>query len=233
MCSSANRVAVFPLCVVLANLKDVAELHNTKRVREMAVVLREAVAAQGASLRDGDHAERLVAERVLEVAQQLGVTPRTAMTSYLTDELVRRWGTNLAAQLRDVELAAHDAEAVQVAVLDGVLVLAAFGVCGVLAMHNIERREHIDPMVVIKDASDSTVHLAVPLYEAGGQPVEIGGMTIFVGRKVIGMTIEALRNGWWSCTCQEPHRTDGGCGLQDRLVHELALLGGWQNAADA
>ncbi|MCP2323486.1 purine nucleoside phosphorylase [Hamadaea flava] len=118
---------------------------------------------------------------------------------------------------RSAELIAHDTEPVTVEQRDGLLVLAAFGVCGMLAVRNAGWREHIDPMIVAKDAADSTAQVAVPMYEAKGQPVDIGGLTVVAARKVIGMTLEALREGWWDCTCEQPHRPDGGCVLQDRL----------------
>jgi len=169
---------------------------------------------------------------VTAVDHQLGITPRTVIESYMTPDVIKQWGTSLASEMRDAELAAHDTASVEVDQRDGLLVLAAFGVCGVLAMRNVERREHVDPMMVIKDAADSTVHVAVPLYQAGGRPVKIGGMTVVVGRKVIGMTVAALTNGWWDCTCEVQHRADGGCGLQDRLERELALLGGWVNRGE-
>ncbi|MCP2323457.1 hypothetical protein HDA40_001964 [Hamadaea flava] len=171
-----------------------AELHTTKRVRELAAVLREAVSEQGGDLLGGDHVERLVAERVTMIA--------------------------------------HDTTPVTVEQRDGLLVLAAFGVCGMLAARNADRREHIDPRIVAKDAADSTVQVAVPMYEAKGQPVQIGGLTVVVARKVIGMTLEALREGWWECTCERPHRPDGGCVLQDRLQHDLATRGGWVNRGE-
>ncbi|MCP2323464.1 hypothetical protein HDA40_001971 [Hamadaea flava] len=135
--------------------------------------------------------------------------------------------------MRDAELTAHDAAPVTVGQRDGLLVLAAFGVCGMLAVRNAGRREHIDPMIVAKDAADSTVQVAVPMCEAKGQPVEVGGLTVVVARKVIGMTLEALREGWWDCTCKQPHRPDGGCVLQDRLEYDLATLGGWMNRDEA
>ncbi|MEV6964979.1 hypothetical protein AB0M47_07660 [Hamadaea sp. NPDC051192] len=210
-----------------------AELHTTKRVRELAAVLREAVSEQGGDLPGGDYVERLVAERATMVSQQMGLTPRTVMTNYMTPALVREWGTSLAAQMRDAELTAHDTAPVTVEQRDGLLVLAAFGVCGMLAVHNADRREHTDPQIVAKDAADSTVQVAVPMHEANGQPVEIGGLTVVVARKVIGMTLEALRKSWWDCTCEQPHRPDGGCALQDRLEHDLATLGGWINRDEA
>ncbi|MCP2327042.1 hypothetical protein HDA40_005549 [Hamadaea flava] len=210
-----------------------AELHTTKRVRELAAVLQEAVSEQGGDLPGGDYVERLVAERVTIIGRQMGITPRTVMTNYVTPELVREWGTGLAAQMRDAELTAHDTTPVTVEQRDGLLVLAAFGVCGMLAARNADRREHIDPRIVAKDAADSTVQVAVPMYEAKRQPVQIGGLTVVVARKVIGMTLEALREGWWECTCEQPHRSDGGCVLQDRLQHDLATLGGWVNRGEA
>jgi len=115
---------------------------------------------------------------------------------------------------------------------DGLMVRAAFGVCGTLALRNAERRQHSDPMIVVKDAADSTTEVAISLFQAGSEPAPIGGLTVVVGRKVISMTLEALRNGWWDCTCEQPHRDDGGCVLQDRLAHDLAVLGGWQNSGE-
>jgi hypothetical protein len=207
----------------------VAELHTSKRVRELAIMLRQAVIEEDGSIPAGDYVERLIAERVIALANDLGVTHRTVLERYLTPDQVRLWARTLVAQLHEAEHLANDAPPVEVDQRDGLLVLAAFGVCGVLAMRNADRHQHVDPMVVIKDALDSTVHVSAPLYQANGQPVKIGGVTLVVGRKVINMTIQALSNGWWDCTCSDTHRADGGCALQDRLEHELAVLGGWFN----
>jgi len=207
----------------------VAELHTTKRVRELANIVREEVDKQGADLRSGDHVERMIAERVQTVARQLGVTPRTVLDRYLTEDRARAWAVGIAAELRDAELVAYDAAPVVIDQRDGLLVLAAFGVCGTLAVNNLDRWEQCDPMIVLKDAADSTVEFAINLYEAGDEPALIGGMGIVVGRKVLSMTMDALRHGWWQCTCGQPHRPDGGCGLQDRFEQDLAALGGWIN----
>ena len=217
---------------MLVSLDVVAELHTTKRIRELAEVLREEAGKQGADLHTGDDVERMIADRVTSVAQRMGVTPRTVLANYVTDEQVREWGTGLALELREAELVTHDTPPVVVSRRDGLMVLAAFGVCGTLALRNAERRQDADPMVVVKDAADSTTEVAVSMFEGRGDLVEIGGLTLVVGRKVISMTLEALRHGWWDCTCEQPHRPDGGCGLQDRLAHDLAVLGGWLSTGE-
>jgi len=210
----------------------VAELDTSKRVRELAVMLRQAVIEEDGSIPAGDHVERLIAERVIALAHDLGVAQRTVLDRYMTPDQIRIWARTLVARQHEAEHLANDAPPVEVDQRDGLLVLAAFGVCGVLAMRNADRHQHVDPMVVIKDALDSTVHVSAPLYQANGQPVRIGGVTLVVGRKVISMTVQALSNGWWDCTCSAAHRADGGCALQDRLEHELAVLGGWINRSE-
>jgi len=118
----------------------------------------------------------------------MGVTARTVLDLYVTEEQVRTWGATVGAQLRDAELVAHDPPEVLVDQRDGLTVLAAFGVCGTLAVSNLERRERCEPIIVLKDAADSTVEFALALYVAGEEPAQVGSMGIMVGRKVLGMT---------------------------------------------
>jgi len=66
---------------VRPSLDDVAELHTTKRIRELADVLREEAGKQGAGLRPGDFVERMIVDKVTVVARQMRFTPRTVLAN--------------------------------------------------------------------------------------------------------------------------------------------------------
>ncbi len=207
-----------------------AELHQTRKVKLLAARLRDECTRLGADLPPGDSAARIVADKAEQIAAQLGVTTRTVLDRYLTDQEIPGLARGIARQYSELTEVLDDAPAVGVSLGKGLMVLAAFGMCATLALRNLE---HSDAPVVLRHASDSTVHLAITLAQSGGEPADVGGLTLAVARKVLTQVIELLHASAWTCTCAQAHRADGGCALSDRLTVDLATLGGWARNADA
>ncbi|MEU8076078.1 hypothetical protein AB0B31_11565 [Catellatospora citrea] len=209
------------------------ELRRSRKVKERADALREACEQLGRQLPPGDSAERIVADKVEQIAQQMGISTRTVLDRYVTDESMRVLANALVRQMQDLTEVMDQAPPVPVSVNDGLLVLAAFGMCSAVALRNLDHSESADPLIVVRDAADSTVHIAVTLAQADDDPVDVGGFQLAIGRKVITTVLEQLRAGRWECTCGSAHRADGGCALQDRLALDLASLGGWATHGDS
>ncbi|HCT80726.1 MAG TPA: hypothetical protein DGG94_03040 [Micromonosporaceae bacterium] len=200
------------------------ELHNTRKVKLLGQTLRDEITRLGFDLPPGDSAQRLVASKAEEVAATLGITPRTVLTSYMTDESMREMAKAVARQMKGLTAVLDEAPPIELDARHGYTVLAAFGMCEVLALHNLD---HPNAMIVLKDAADSTVQVAVSLAQGSGETREISGLTLSVARKVITMALDMLRNGQWRCTCCAPGTSTVGCELQRRLAVDLGHLGGW------
>lgn len=198
------------------------ELHNTRKVKLLAQTLRSEVARLGLELPPGDSAQRLVASRAEEIATMLGITPRTVLTSYMTDESLTTMAKTIAREMKGLTAVLDEAPPVKLDAHHSYTVLAAFGMCGVLALHNLD---HPSAMIVLKDAADSTVHVAVSFAQSADG--EIGGFTLSVARKVLTMVLDMLRSRQWNCTCCPTGSDTGRCQLQQRLATDLAALGGW------
>jgi hypothetical protein len=198
------------------------ELHQTRKVKLLAQALRTEVAHLGFDLPPGDSTQRLVASKAEEIANALGVTPRTVLNSYLTEESIPGMAKSLARQMKGMTAVLDDAPPIQIDTFHGHMVLAAFGMCGAIALRNLD---HPSAMIVLKDASDSTVHVAVALAEQEQEHREIGGLALSVARKVITMVLGLLQSGQWPCGCCPAGIAE--CKLQRRLAADLASLGGW------
>jgi hypothetical protein len=197
------------------------ELRNTRKVKLLAQTLRGEVSRLGVDLPPGDSAQRLVASKVEEIAGQLGVTTRTVLDSYLTDDTVRTMAKAVARQMKGLTAALDETPAIMISTGDGLMLLAAFGVCGSLALRNLE---HPNAMIVLKDATDSTFHIAVSLAESDAQETEIGGLGLSVARKVLAMVVGSLREQVWGCGCAPTHARTDDCELLLRLAADLAAL---------
>lgn len=206
-----------------------AALHKSRRVIALAQVLRAELLEAGFELPPGDSAAIIVAEKVEQVANQLGVTTRTVLASYIDESHMPGLAKAVATQMGELTEILDDAPAVPVGLRRGYSVHAAFGVCIALALQNLEHR---NAMIVVKDAGDSTAHLAFAMLSSSDDPVQVGGMTLAIGRKVITMTIEMIHSGQWRCTCRQQHANPRTCPIAERLAIDLGILGGWvQDAA--
>jgi hypothetical protein len=74
----------------------VADVRNTKRVRELAAALRDECALRGVVLVAGQ-AEDLLTSQVQVIANQLGITERTVVDRYLPDDVVAALADTLGA----------------------------------------------------------------------------------------------------------------------------------------
>jgi hypothetical protein len=203
------------------------ELHQTRKVKLLAQALREHVASLGFDLPPGDSAQRLVAAKVEEIGNGLGVTPRTVLNSYLTEDSIRAMARSLARQMKGMTAVLDDAPPIQLDTFHGHMVLAAFGMCGSLALRNLD---HPSATIVLKDAADSTVHVAVALADQEHEPREISGLALSIARKVITMVLELLQSDQWPCGCcpsEDAESETVECKLRRRLTADLASLGGW------
>jgi len=82
------------MVVLLPSLDDVAELHTTKRIRELADLLREQAGKRGAGLRPGDYVERMIADKATTTARLMGITPRTVLANYVLEDRCASGGPN-------------------------------------------------------------------------------------------------------------------------------------------
>lgn len=197
-------------------------LHKTRKIQALGQVLRDEIRRFGFDLPPGDSAAQLVADKAEEISRQLGVTTRTVLDSYMSEESMPELAKAISRQLKELTAVLDDAPPVAIDVCDGFMVVAAFGMCTGIALQNLH---HPDAMIVCKDAGDSTVHVGVALATGGDFPVQIGGFTLSVARKVITMVLDLLQTEEW--TCAEDHPRDAPCPMRQRLAIDLATLGGW------
>jgi hypothetical protein len=151
---------------------------------------------------------------------------------YFTDESMQILAKALVSEMQGLSMVLDQAPPVEVGLDDGFLVLAAFDMCSATALRNLGRDDHADPMIVLRDAADSTVHVTVTMALTETDFVKVGGLELAIGRKVITAVLEQLRSGRRECTCGSAHRADSGCDVQDRLAADLPALGGWGTHGD-
>lgn len=71
--------------------------------------------------------------------------------------------------------------------------------------------------VAVRDvAEDGTVHIAAP--------------ALVHTRKVLQLTLDALADGRWPCPCRTPHLPRTRCALQQHMIEDLKLVGGWASS---
>ncbi len=205
-----------------------ADVRNTKRVRELAAALRDECALRGVVLVAGQ-AEDLLASQVQVIANQLGITERTALDRYLPDDVVAALADTLGAADATYRDAVATTEPVTLNVADVGRIIAAVGMSMKLAtdaMESASRRT--EALGVATDCADAVVGIGAAVRRAAGATrVQITGSTLVYTRKVLLQAIEQIRDGHWTCPCRSQHTPGTACDLQRNLTSDLNLVGGW------
>ena len=202
-----------------------SEMRRSTRFREVASLLEEQAELRGVALVAGEAAE-LLAERLSAVARQLGVTERTALQRYVTEDFVAALAQTLGSHAASFREIAGQAEPVTLDTADAGRVIAALGMAVKLAAGHVEKTQ-ADSLAVITDGADALVHIGVALRVSNGPArIQLGGHALVWTRGVLVQTIELLRSGRWDCSCG-PHKRWPECGLVQSLTSDLGLAGGW------
>ncbi len=206
----------------------VADIRNTKKVRQLAAELRDECAVRGVVLVAGE-AEEILAVKIRDIARQLGVTERTALDRYLPDEVVHALADTVGKAGATYRQAVDAVEPVALDVADVGRVIAALGMTMKLATDALEKPTgRADALGVATDSADAVVGIGVAIRNTGDdQHVRIGGPTLVYTRKVLHRAIELIRDGTWTCPCRSRHTPGATCNLQENLINDLNLVGGW------
>jgi hypothetical protein len=206
----------------------VANVRNMKRFRELAAELRELCALHGVVLVAGE-SEEILATKVDDIARQLGVTERTAMERYVTDDVVRAMAQGIGIAGATYQEAVDTAEPVTLSIADAGRVIAAVGMTMKLATDALSQPPGAaEALGVATDSADAVVGIGVAIRNTHpGAAVQVGGPTLVYARKVLQRTIELIRDEHWACPCRSRHVPNETCELQRNLAADLNLLGGW------
>jgi hypothetical protein len=201
------------------------DVRNSRRFKELAELLREQAGRRDVTLVAGE-AEEVLASRVSAVATQLGITERTALTSYISEETIPVLAEAVASQAAQYRAATAQAEPVALGVTQAGHVIAALGMAVKLAAGHAGETQ-ADSLAVITDAADAIVRLGAELRSSGpsGQ-VDFGGHELVQARSVLVRSVDLLREGRWRCGCG-PHAASSQCRLIANLTSDLTLIGGW------
>jgi hypothetical protein len=206
----------------------VAEVRNTKKVRQLAAALRDECALRGVVLVAGE-AEEILTTRVRDIADQLGVTERTALDRYLPYNVVAALAETIGTAGAEYRDAVHATEPITLDVAELGRVIAALGMTMKLATDAMETAaERTEALGVATDCADAVVGAGAALRGShGATRVQITGPTLVHTRKVLLRAIEMIREGRWTCPCRSQHTPGKTCDLQRRLISDLNLAGGW------
>jgi hypothetical protein len=209
----------------------VAEIRNSRKLKMRAVEVRESCDERGVFLTAAE-AEEALAGSVRDAAVRLGITERTLVDSYLTDEFVAALVDALVAEDGIHQDAMHAAEPMSIACADVGGVIAALGMIMKLVTDALDRNvARADSMGIATDCADAVVGLGVAVNHADpGGPVQVDGRTLVYSRRVLQRAIRMLRDGTWECSChRRPHEVDDECTLRHNLMADLRRIGGWDS----
>jgi hypothetical protein len=206
----------------------VANIRNTKKFRQLAAELREQCALHGVVLVAGE-SEEILATKVDDIARRLGVTERTAMERYLTDEVVHALARGIGTAGATYQEAVDTTEPVTLSIADAGRVIAALGMTMKLATDAVAQPPGpAEALGVATDSADAVVGIGVAIRNTHpGAAVQVSGPTLVYARKVLQRTIELIRDGTWTCPCRSRHAPNETCELHRNLASDLNLLGGW------
>lgn len=208
-----------------------ADISNTRKVRDLADRLRDECALRGVDLLVAE-AREIIVRRVQEVAQMLGVSERTVLDRYMTEDTVLQ----LASSVGRADSSYHeirDAVApVQLSMAEAGRLLASLGMVAKLATEALDADDttvvdRSSALGVATDCADAVVGMGAAFATTAGlDVVEIGGQGVTFARKVLQQAIDLLGNRNWTCPCFDQHRPGQACNLQQSLATDLDHLGG-------
>ncbi len=209
----------------------VADIRNTKKVRQLAAQLRNECAARGVTLVSGE-AEEILADRIRGIAQRLGVNERTVLDRYLLEDTVPALADALAAADTTYHQAVDAVEPVVLDITDTGRVIAALGMTMKLATEALQTPTgHADALGVATDCADAVVGIGAAIRSTDDEDIEIGGATLVYARNVLQRAVQLIHDGTWECPCSTPHAPGVTCTLQANLINDMNLLGGWAGGA--
>jgi hypothetical protein len=86
-----------------------------------------------------------------------------------------------------------------------------------------------DALGVATDCADAVVGIGVAIRSTdhANAEIEIAGPALGYIRRVLHRAVELARDGTWPCPCSSRHTAGVTCRLQDNLISDLNLVGGW------
>jgi hypothetical protein len=173
----------------------VADFRRLKPFRELVDLVEVEFAERGMPLKPGAAAD-LVAERAEMVADQLGITPRSAL-NYFAEDDIKGLARNTARQLKEHQAAQDARSPVSLSFSQAGMVISAFAVAARLSVLNG------DPDVAA-DLCEVITSISICLRD--GRPRgEISALLLDNGLNRARVSAENLASGAWSV---EPGETD-------------------------
>jgi hypothetical protein len=208
-----------------------ANLRNSSKVKKLAGQLRDECAQRGIVLLAAE-AENILAGKIEEIAQTLGVSQRTALDSYTSPDMLRLLADALQRAGHTYRDAVAEVAPVLLTVTDAGRVTAALGMAAKLAVDALDAAPdpaaRSDALGVATDCADAVVGVGVAIQDlAEDSTVQIAAPAVVHTRKVLQRTLDALAEGNWPCPCPTPHAPPTRCALQQHLIEDLNLVGGW------
>src|SRR5262249_44624448 len=143
-----------------------ADIRNTKKVRQLAAELRGECALRGVVLVAGE-AEEILAAKIRAIANQLGVTERTVLECYLPDNVVHATADVVGEAAATYQQAVDAAEPVTLVVADAGRVIAALGMTMKLATEALQKPTgDADALGVATDCADAVVGIGAAIRSA-------------------------------------------------------------------
>lgn len=202
---------------------------SSAKVKEFGAELRDACALRGMFFTVAE-SEQLIVDRIRRMAERLGVTERTIMTSYLDDQVIEDLADALTRDGTVQEEAMSAAPPKIMTIQDAGCVAAALGMTMKLAVEALDvSSARTESLGVATDCADAVVGLGVALSKADGDDrVEVDGRTTVYARRVLLGAVRLLRAEKWAYACRSLHAADE-CRLQKELLKDLHRMGDWES----
>lgn len=200
------------------------DITRSKKFREFAELVRVECSRRDVTFFAGQ-VERFLADRIAFLAQQMGITERSVLDQYLTEDHVTEYAKAISRQLNEANAAADEAPPVKLDHRSAARVSAAHGMAVRLAAEHLED-DQADAIGIVNDAADTVVALGSAVARAGESPIEFGGIELTVACKVINQVVDKIQRGQWQCHCPQAHDDQPVCPTAEMMIRDLALLDG-------
>jgi hypothetical protein len=203
-----------------------AGLRGSKKVRDRAVELRQALADGGVPVSHAEAVEMILGQ-VETIARNLGVTERTAVENYVTGPVMEALVRACLAAGAEHAQALYTADTLTLSITDAGHVTVALGVIIKLVAQVLDERPHdADALGIATDAADAVVGVGHALRSPTADTVTLEGAHAVYARRVLTQAIEHLRSSSWTCPGHR-HTPGTDCDVTDALVQDLHRVGGW------